>query len=124
MQLVFRYTWATSDTYGFVRQCELESLSDKPLSVELIDGFQNILPADTPRFTQTNSSNLVDAYKWTELDERSGLAFFTLFSGITDRAEPCESLKTNTAFCMGLDNTNILLSSEQLAAFRAGEQVE
>ncbi|WP_114324888.1 hypothetical protein [Candidatus Colwellia aromaticivorans] len=128
LQLAFRYTWATSDKYGFVRQCELENLSsntsDKPLSIELIDGFQNILPAGTPRFTQTNSSNLVDAYKWTELDESSGLAFFTLFSGITDRAEPCESLKTNTVFCLGLDNTNILLSSEQLAAFRSGEQVE
>ena len=128
LQLAFRYTWATSDTYGFVRKCELENLSDnisdKPLSVELIDGFQNILPAGTPRFTQTNSSNLVDAYKWTELDEPSGLAFFTLFSGITDRAEPCESLKANTVYCLGLDKTNILLSSEQLAAFKRGEQVE
>jgi hypothetical protein len=127
LQLAFRYTWATSDTYGFVRKCELENLSDnmsdKPLSVELIDGFQNILPAGTPRFTQTNSSNLVDAYKWTELDESSGLAFFTLFSGITDRAEPCESLKANTVYCLGLDKTKILLSSEQLAAFKRGEQV-
>jgi len=123
LQLAFRYTWATSEEYGFVRQCELESLSEQPLSVELIDGFQNILPAGTPRFTQTNSSNLVDAYKWTELDKNSGLAFFTLFSGITDRAEPCESLKANTVFCLGLDNPNILLSSEQLADFRRGEQV-
>ncbi|MFB0998796.1 MAG: hypothetical protein QMC13_00985, partial [Colwellia sp.] len=124
LQLAYRYTWATSDTYGFVRKCELESLSDQPLSVEIIDGFQNILPAGTPRFTQTNSSNLVDAYKWTELDESSGLAFFTLFSGITDRAEPCESLKANTVYCLGLDKTNILLSSEQLDAFRRGESVE
>jgi len=128
LQLVFRYTWATSDQYGFVRQCELENLSskksDKPLSVELIDGLQNILPAGTPRFTQTNSSNLVDAYKWTELDDTSGLAFFTLFSGITDRAEPCESLKANTVFCLGLEKANILLSSEQLDRFRSGEQVE
>jgi hypothetical protein len=128
LQLAFRYTWATSDTYGFVRKCELENLSDnmsdKSLSVELIDGFQNILPAGTPRFTQANSSNLVDAYKWTELDESSGLAFFTLFSGITDRAEPCESLKANTVYCLGLDKTNILLSSEQLDAFRRGEQVK
>jgi hypothetical protein len=123
LQLVFRYTWATSDDYGFVRQCELENLSDKASSVELIDGFQNILPAGTPRFTQTNSSNLVDAYKWTELDDNSGMAYFTLFSGITDRAEPCESLKANTVFCLGLEQTNILLSSEQVADFRRGEQV-
>jgi hypothetical protein len=124
LQLIFRYTWATSDRYGFVRQCELENLSDKSLDVELIDGLQNILPAGTPRFTQTNSSNLVDAYKWTELDEGTGLAFFTLYSGITDKAAPCESLKANTVFCLGLKKANILLSSEQLGDFRSGLAVQ
>lgn len=124
LQLKYKYTWATSDEYGFVRQCALENLSENTLSVELIDGFQNILPAGTPRFTQTNSSNLVDAYKWTELDESSGLAFFTLFSGITDRAEPCESLNTNTVFCSGFEQSKILLSSEQLQSFRAGVAVK
>jgi len=121
LQLRYKYTWATSDEYGFVRQCALESLSDEVKTVELLDGFQNILPAGTPRYTQANSSNLVDAYKKTELDETSGLAFFTLYSGITDRAEPCESLKTNTAFCLGLEQTKTLLSSEQLENFRAGK---
>ncbi|TWX67270.1 hypothetical protein ESZ36_13290 [Colwellia demingiae] len=124
LQLKYKYTWATSEEFGFVRQCELVNLSDKAANVELIDGFQNILPAGTPRFTQTNSSNLVDAYKWTELDESSGLAFFTVYSGITDRAEPCESLKTNTVFCSGLEQSKILLSSEQLANFRTGMPVK
>ncbi len=123
LQLKYKYTWSTSEQYGFVRQCELVNLADKPVNIDLIDGFQNILPAGTPRFTQTNSSNLVDAYKWTELDESSGLAFFTVYSGITDRAEPCESLKTNTVFCSGLEQSNILLSSEQLASFRTGVSV-
>mgnify|MGYP005987272359 FL=1 len=121
LQLKYRYTWSTSEAFGFVRHCEVENLSDKLLTVEIIDGFQNVLPAGTPRFTQTNSSNLVDAYKKTELDETSGLAFFTLYSGITDRAEPCESLKTNTVFCLGLKERKVLVSSEQLSAFRAGE---
>ncbi len=124
LQLKYRYTWATSEQYGFVRQCELENLANNALTVELIDGFQNILPAGTPRFTQTNSSNLVDAYKWTELDKASGLAFFTLYSGITDRADPCESLKANTVFCQGLEQSKILLSSEQLDDFRLGGKVE
>jgi len=124
LKLKYKYTWATSETYGFVRRCELESLSDKPLKVDIIDGFQNILPAGAPRFAQTNSSNLVDAYKWTELDENSGLAFFTVYSGITDKAEPCESLKANTVFCLGLEQSNILLSSEQLELFRTGEEVK
>lgn len=129
LQLIFRYNWVTSDQYGFARRCELQNLGKQSRSIELLDGLQNILPAGTPRFTQTNSSYLVDAYKWNELDEASGLALFTLFSGITDRAEPCESLKATTVFCLGFDGPQseqqqILLSSEQLDAFRAGAAVQ
>jgi hypothetical protein len=121
LQLAFRYTWVSSGSYGFIRQCELQNLGDQSVTVELVDGLQNILPAGTPLFAQTNTSNLVDAYKWTELDEQTGLAFYTLYSGITDRAEPCESLKANTVFCRGLDNSRVLLSSRQLAGFRLGK---
>jgi len=63
----------------------------------------------------------VDAYKWSELDASTGLAFLTLYSGITDRADPSESLKATTAFCLGLDSSTVLLSSGQLNGFRAGE---
>jgi len=124
LQLAFRYTWATSDSYGFVRQCELQNLSTKSVSVDLVDGLQNILPAGTPRFAQSNTSNLVDAYKWSELDAQSGLALFALYSGITDRAEPCESLRANTVFCLGLKNPKVLISSEQLSRFHNGGKLQ
>ncbi len=124
LRLAFRYTWATSETYGFVRQCELENLGYVNVSIEVIDGLQNILPAGTPMFTQTNSSNLVDAYKWTELDEASGLAVFTLYSRITDRAEPAECLKANTAFCLGLDDHKVLISSDQLRYVHNGTPLQ
>lgn len=122
--LVFRYTWLTSRHYGFVRHCELENLTDQSVSLELLDGLQDILPAGTPRFTQTNSSNLVDAYKWTEFDSNMGLALFTLYSGITDRAEPCESLKANLAYCLGLDGPHVLISTEQLQRFKQGHTLQ
>ncbi len=118
--LAFRYTWSTSEQFGFVRDCQIRNTGTRARSVRFLDGLQNILPAGTPRFTQTNSSNLVDAYKWTELETASGLALFTLYSGITDRAEPCESLKANVAFSLGLDKPAVLLSSEQVEAFRHG----
>ncbi|MEM9385620.1 MAG: hypothetical protein AAGA68_11210 [Pseudomonadota bacterium] len=121
LQLAFRYTWETSAEYGFVRRCELLNLGESTAELELLDGLANLLPAGTPRFTQTNSSNLVDAYKWTELDSSSGLALFTLYSGITDRAAPCESLKANVAYCLGVDAPTRLVSSKQLEAFRHGE---
>ena len=120
LELVFRYTWSTSAEYGFVRDCELQNIGTGNTHVEFVDGLQNILPAGTPRFTQTNFSNLVDAYKWTELDERTGLALFTLYAGITDRAEPCESLQATTAYCLGLENLTVLLSAKQLDDFRDG----
>ncbi len=121
LELAFRYTWSTSDAFGFVRRCEIQNLGSATRRVDLLDGLQNILPAGTPRFTQANSSNLVDAYKWTEVLDGSGLALYTLYAGITDRAEPCESLRANVAYCAGLDAPTILISSSQLDGFRRGE---
>ena len=124
LQVAFRYCWLTSEQYGFVRHCRLVNLSDENIKIELLDGLQNILPAGTPRFTQTNSSNLVDAYKWTELDKSTGVALYTLYSAVTDRAEPCESLHANTVFCSGLEQTKTLVSSEQLNNFKKNKTVE
>jgi hypothetical protein len=117
LALAFRYTWTTSDEFGFCRRCELQNLAEQDVSIAMIDGLQNILPAGTPRFTQTVSSNLVDAYKWSELHQATGLAMFTLYSGITDRAEPSESLKANTIFSLGFDAPKILLCNSQLDNF-------
>jgi hypothetical protein len=124
LKLAFRYTWMTSERFGFVRHCELSNTGGRPAEVEVLDGLQNILPAGTPLLAQTNTSNLVDAYKWTELDTATGLGIFSLYSGISDRAEPCESLKANTVFATGLEGHRVLLSSEQLDAFREGADVE
>jgi len=123
LALAFRYAWATSDRHGLVRLCELRNLGDGPLPVEFVDGLQNILPAGTPSIVQTNSSNLVDAYKWTELDAETGLAMYTLYSGISDRAEPSESLRANVVYGLGLDAPTVLLSSLQLGDFRLGKPV-
>ncbi len=124
LKLAFRYTWMTSDEYGFIRDCEIENLGVQSIRVDMIDGLQNILPAGTPRQLQSSSSNLVDAYKWNEVEESSGLAFFTLYSGITDKPEPFESLRANTCFCHGLKNFKVLLSSHQLENFRLGNQLQ
>ena len=124
LELAFRYTWSLSDEFGFVRDCELHNLGSGAAQVDILDGLQNVLPAGTPRFTQTNSSNLVNAYKWAELDEGTGLAFLTLYSGITDRAEPCESLRATSVFCLGAEDPAYLVSSTQLDAFRNGADVK
>jgi len=118
--LRFRYWWLTSESHGFVRRCELSNLGRERREVEVIDGFQNILPAGTPRHAQTNTSNLVDAYKWNELIEPVSLGVFSLYAGITDRAEPSESLRATTVFCLGLEDHKVLLSTEQLENVQRG----
>ena len=123
LHLTFRYSWASSDAYGLVRQVQLANHGTTDCRIELVDGLQNLLPAGTPRAVQTSSSYLVDAYKWSELDEPTGLAQFTLFSGISDRAEPRESLRATTVFCLGLEGRQVLLSTEQLEHFRSGGSV-
>lgn len=121
--LTFRYSWQSSDKYGFVRSSEIINHTDAELHIELIDGLQNVLPAGTPKFTQTVSSNLVDAYKWTEVDPTNGLALYTLYSAITDRAEPCESLRATTVFSIGLNNAEVVLSSKLLGQFKQGKEI-
>ena len=121
--LAFRYTWSTSEEFGFVRDSEMLNTGAGRTQVDVLDGLQNLLPAGTPRYTQTNSSNLVNAYKWAEIDEPTGLAFLALYSGITDRAEPCESLRATSAFCLGAENPTYLVSSTQFDQFRNGEDV-
>ncbi|MBR9813641.1 hypothetical protein GYB61_07270, partial [bacterium] len=123
LALRFRYTWATSDVHGLVRECALSNLGDDTLHIEMLDGLQNILPAGTPRETQARASNLVDAYKWSELDTDSGLAMYALYAGITDRAEPAESLKATIVYCLGLDQPTIALSSAQVEGFRSGQNL-
>ncbi len=119
--LTFRYSWATSNEFGFIRRAELINNTSSARELELLDGIINVLPAGTPRATQTAGSNLVDAYKWNEYDPATRLALYTLFSGITDRAEPCESLRATTVFSDGLEHATTCLSQSAIERFVKGQ---
>lgn len=124
LNLVFRYKWASSDKYGFVKTSELVNLSDKIYSVTVLDGFQNIMPHGVPSDLQMSSSNLVDAYKRNELHQSSGMGIYALSAIIVDKAEPSEALKCNIAWSIGLDKPSYLLSSRQLNSFRYHGTIE
>jgi len=121
--LAFRYTWAFSDAFGFVKYAELENISSHSISVEILDGLQNLLPSGVKSSQQANYSTLVDAYKKNELVKESGLGIFSLSAMIVDKAEPSEALRATTVWSKGLDNPNYLLCSRQLDAFRRGEEI-
>lgn len=116
--LRFSWSWTGSDRFGFVREAKLENLSDDAVGVEIIDGLQNLMPCGVPSGLQQGSSNLVNAYKKTELDPETGLAMVCLSAIIIDRAEPSEALKCNVVWQSGLKDPVHLLSTEQLAQFR------
>ncbi|MDR9417379.1 hypothetical protein [Gracilimonas sp.] len=122
--LTFRYQWNSSNLYGFVRKSELINNSDDDLKIRVLDGMQNIMPYGVSSDLQNRSSNLVDAYKRSELVSETGLGIYALSAIIVDKAEPSEALKANVAWSKGLQNPTYLLSSLQLNRFRKKESVQ
>lgn len=120
LNLTFHYQWSTSNHYGFVRSSRLINGNATEIQVSLLDGIQNILPYGVGSALQNQRSNLVDAYKRSELDKAGGLGIYALSAIIVDKAEPSEALKATIAWSTGLDNPTRLLSSVQLDNFRNG----
>ena len=123
LNLAFRYQWNSSNVYGFVKTSKIINTADIKQDISILDGFQNILPFGVPSETQMRVSNLVDAYKRSELIANAGLGIFALSAIIVDKAEPSEALKANIAWSLGLDHPKYLVSSKQLDAFRSGKSI-
>lgn len=120
LQVSYRYQWNMSDKFGFVKKSTLINLANNDIVISILDGIQNIIPYGVPCDLQNGTSNLVDAYKRSELDENSGLGIFALSAIIVDKAEPSEALKANIVWNLGVEKTQILLSSLQLNNFKKG----
>ncbi|WP_372593839.1 hypothetical protein [Actinotalea sp.] len=118
--LCVRVVWQTSRRYGLVRTCQVTSLAQHPVQVEVLDGLQNLLPAGATAQTQNELSVLLDAYKRSELDPATGLGTYAMSSSLTDLAEASESLSASVAWQVGLPVEVHLLSSEQRETFGAG----
>ncbi|BAO75023.1 hypothetical protein [Winogradskyella sp. PG-2] len=123
LELTYRYQWSSSNKYGFVKKSTLINSSKDSLSIKLLDGVQNIMPASIGSDIQNQSSNLVDAYKRNELEESSGLGIYALSAILVDKAEASEALKANVVWSIGIDNPKHLVSSLQLNDFRLGKDV-
>ena len=121
--LTYRYAWRTSERFGFVKTAWLINRQNSPCAVELLDGLQNILPANITSVTQNTFGSLLDAYKRSEVDPSTGLAIFALNSRLTDLAEPSESLTATSVAQVGLSPAGYLISSTQLDSFRAGHDI-
>jgi hypothetical protein len=124
LSVTFSYAWMASERFGFVRQATVINNNTDPITVELLDGIQNLLPYEIHRRFQLEFSTLADGYKENELDNETGLALFKLSSIPTDHAEPNEALRVTTVWSNGLTEAKRLLSSTQLDRFRQGLPID
>jgi hypothetical protein len=121
--LTFSVSWEGSPEFGIHRSCRLKNISENSASITYLDGIRNIMPAGSDAHTQTELSNLLDAYKRTESDPELQLGIYALSATLTDLAEPSECLLANSVWSYGVDNTTLLLSEKQVSSFLAGNPV-
>lgn len=120
LELAWRTEWTSSDKYGLVRICSIKNAGSKECKAVVLDGVQNIMPACANSDVQTTTSNLIDAYKKTDLDP-SGLALFSMSSVLTDRAEPSEALYSNVSYFT--KEAQVYLSPKTPDLFRRGAEL-
>lgn len=118
LALGFQYGWMSSDRFGLVRHCRILNRSGKPVSLEILDGCRNILPACVSADFQNSNSVLLDAYKKTDLETEHNIALFSVSSIVTDKAEPNEGLLANIGWFS--DEGKVYLSPDTPTAFRSG----
>ncbi len=121
--LTYRYQWNSSIRFGFVKKGTLINNRSNEVEVSVLDGIQNIMPYGVNTSLQNASSNLIDAYKKNELEVATALGIYSLSAIIVDRAEPSEALKATTVWSAGIEASQYLISSRQIAAFRKGQGV-
>ena len=112
-----------SNRFGIVRTATLVNRGDQEISLDILDGVQNILPANVGERLQTWRSNLVDAYRKNELLSDPEMAVFSLSAQIVDKPEPSESLRATVAWSLGLENATTLLCGRQIRSFLTGGRV-
>ena len=126
--LIFSYEWAPATHLGWVRTAHLSNETETPITVEVLDGLQNVMPSGVERITQNTFSTLVDGYKRTE-HVGNGMVLFRMEAILVDRAEPSESLRCNSVYTLGLPDSGnrepqYLCSSAQLDTFRRGGTIQ
>ena len=114
LNLTYQCHWNSSNKFGFVKRSVIINNGKSNAKLKVLDGIENIIPYGVEPNLQQAASNLVDAYKKSELIAASGLGIFTLSAVIVDRAEPSEALKANVAWSLGLENSKFLVSSRSV----------
>ena len=120
----FRSTWAPSRSHGWTRTVEVIGHDDHDIDLEVLDGVIDVMPAGIDALTEQIRSNLVNAYKRSEVGPWGTLAVFSVESLLTDRAEPAESLTATIVWSSGFPDADIDLDARSVAAMVEGRRTE
>lgn len=118
--IAYRYGWTSSAKYGLVKMTRIENLTNKKISLEILDGCRNIMSSTSPSEIQSSKSVLLDAYKKSEVIDGANIALISLSSVVTDRAEPSESLTANVCWFSTADK--MILSENAVPYFLNGSR--
>ena len=120
--LTLRSRWGFSERSGFVRTMTLTHSAGHTdsITLNLADGLRDMVAGGAPLDAMTSMSCLVNAYTRTDrVGER--LATITMESGLSDVAEPAESLYANVVWSTGLPHAEVSVSEDTCNAFIRGE---
>lgn len=121
LEVSFRYGWHSSEKFGWIKKSSLSTTCEKGTRINILDGIRNILPYGIDYAFQNEFSNLLEAYRKTELLNDSKLGLFLLSSIPVDTAEPSEALRATTVWSVvGGKDVRYLISDKQLESFKIG----
>ena len=123
LEVSFQYGWYNSERFGWIKKSVLVNTGNRKVKVDILDGIRNILPYGTDFAFQNEYSNLLEAYRKSELLPESRLALFLLSSIPVDKAEPSEALKATVVWSLppcAESDPIYLLSDKQIENFRTG----
>ena len=99
--LRYRYAWRTSDRLAWCARSGCKTWATRRATCVCSTACATCCPLRRDDALQTTMSNLLNAYKRSELDAASGFGIFALSATLTDRVEPSESLKATMAWQVG-----------------------
>ncbi len=120
--LTFRYTLHSSEKYGVVKSSEIINNLDEEQNISILDGMQNIMPYGVASGLQATASTLVDAYKASEIVDKS-VAVFSMTSLINDTPNPIEVLRANIGWTTKKD-AKIIVDTFTPSAFCRKEKLK
>ncbi|MEJ2616009.1 MAG: hypothetical protein P8Z35_13710, partial [Ignavibacteriaceae bacterium] len=63
LSVTYQYSWMNCDRFGFIKKSKILNNGKENITLNILDGIQNILPSGTDRKFQLEYSTLLDGYK-------------------------------------------------------------